>query len=104
MRITEAAQWLGTSPRMLRYRDMLGLLPPVRDCAADAGKAAGPMKKAGSAAGLFACHKIPLRPSPEVRAKAAPSIRRRHWNRPAVWAYAAEYSVSARPAAFPVSA
>lgn len=31
MRITEAAQRLGTSPRMLRYRDMLGLLPPVRE-------------------------------------------------------------------------
>ena len=30
MRITEAAQRLGTSPRMLRYRDMLGLLPLVR--------------------------------------------------------------------------
>jgi MerR family transcriptional regulator, copper efflux regulator len=30
MRITAAAQRLGTSPRMLRYRDMLGLLPPVR--------------------------------------------------------------------------
>ena len=33
MRITEAAEWLGTSPRMLRYRDMLGLLPPVRGAA-----------------------------------------------------------------------
>jgi len=31
VRITEAAQRLGTSPRMLRYRDMLGLLPPVRE-------------------------------------------------------------------------
>jgi MerR family copper efflux transcriptional regulator len=31
MRITEAAQRLGTSPRMLRYRDALGLLPPVRE-------------------------------------------------------------------------
>ncbi|HEY6277298.1 MAG TPA: MerR family transcriptional regulator [Streptosporangiaceae bacterium] len=31
MRITEAAQRLGTSPRMLRYRDVLGLLPPVRE-------------------------------------------------------------------------
>jgi MerR family transcriptional regulator, copper efflux regulator len=31
MRITEAAQSLGTSPRMLRYRDLLGLLPPVRE-------------------------------------------------------------------------
>ena len=30
MRITEAAQRLGVSPRMLRYRDLLGLLPPVR--------------------------------------------------------------------------
>jgi MerR family transcriptional regulator, copper efflux regulator len=29
MRITEAASRLGTSPRMLRYREMLGLLPPV---------------------------------------------------------------------------
>lgn len=31
MRITEAAQRLGMSPRMLRYRDSLGLLPPVRE-------------------------------------------------------------------------
>lgn len=30
MRITQAAQRLGTSPRMLRYRDRLGLLPPLR--------------------------------------------------------------------------
>jgi MerR family copper efflux transcriptional regulator len=29
MRITEAAQRLGTSPRMLRYRETLGLLPAV---------------------------------------------------------------------------
>ncbi len=37
MRITEAAQRLGTSPRMLRYRDSLGLLPPVRQGPAGAG-------------------------------------------------------------------
>jgi MerR family transcriptional regulator, copper efflux regulator len=30
MRITEAAQRLGTTPRMLRYRESLGLLPAVR--------------------------------------------------------------------------
>ena len=30
MRITEAAQRLGISPRMLRYRESLGLLPVVR--------------------------------------------------------------------------
>src|SRR5271156_4813690 len=31
MRITEAARRLGTSARMLRYREELGLLPEVRD-------------------------------------------------------------------------
>lgn len=39
MRITQAAQELGTSPRMLRYREMLGLLPPVREAAATRGLA-----------------------------------------------------------------
>jgi MerR family transcriptional regulator, copper efflux regulator len=34
MRITEAAQRVGTSPRMLRYRESLGLLPAVREPAA----------------------------------------------------------------------
>ncbi|MFB9251630.1 MerR family DNA-binding transcriptional regulator [Sphaerisporangium melleum] len=31
MRITEAAKRLGVSPRMLRYREALGLLPPTRE-------------------------------------------------------------------------
>lgn len=31
MRITEAADRLGTSPRMLRYRESLGLLPPTKE-------------------------------------------------------------------------
>src|SRR5262245_65371264 len=39
MRITEAARRLGTSPRMLRYRDLLGLLPPVRETAPATGRA-----------------------------------------------------------------
>jgi hypothetical protein len=38
MRITEAAQRLGTSPRMLRYRETLGLLPPL---GGGAGRRAG---------------------------------------------------------------
>ncbi len=48
MRITEAAQRLGTSPRMLRYRDMLGLLPPVRG-AAPARRRAGAAPALGRA-------------------------------------------------------
>ncbi len=36
MRITEAARRLGTSPRMLRYRDTLGLLPGLRPAAGSA--------------------------------------------------------------------
>jgi MerR family transcriptional regulator, copper efflux regulator len=46
MRITEAAQRLGTSPRMLRYRETLGLLPALGGVGANeagrAGRAAGP--------------------------------------------------------------
>ena len=48
MRITEAAQRLDTSPRMLRYRDLLGLLPPVRE-PAGAGRR-GRIRAAGRAA------------------------------------------------------
>jgi len=39
MRISAAAQRLGTSPRMLRYRDLLGLLPPVRGTTPAGGRA-----------------------------------------------------------------
>lgn len=46
MRITEAAQRLGTSPRMLRYRDMLGLLPAVREATPAQGRAASGQPRA----------------------------------------------------------
>ncbi len=46
MRISEAARRLGTSARMLRYREDLGLLPQVRDQLAGPGVLA-----AGIAAG-----------------------------------------------------
>jgi MerR family transcriptional regulator, copper efflux regulator len=49
MRITEAAQRLGTSPRMLRYRDMLGLLPPVREAAAGRAWVAPAQRRARTA-------------------------------------------------------
>ena len=38
MRITEAAQRLGTSPRMLRYREALGLLPALGAGGGEAGR------------------------------------------------------------------
>jgi hypothetical protein len=41
MRISEAARRLGTSARMLRYREDLGLLPQVRDRLAGARRPAG---------------------------------------------------------------
>lgn len=41
MRITEAARRLGTSPRMLRYREALGLLPSTREGISGAGRGGG---------------------------------------------------------------
>ncbi|MGH3193922.1 MAG: MerR family transcriptional regulator, partial [Streptosporangiaceae bacterium] len=42
MRISEAARRLGTSPRMLRYREDLGLLPRLRDPLSGAARQFGP--------------------------------------------------------------
>src|SRR6266700_6661633 len=71
MRISEAARRLGTSARMLRYREDLGLLPQVRDplpwlpgasvprgaagaARGPAGAARGPAGAAGGPAGAAA--------------------------------------------------
>ena len=47
MRITEAAQRLGTSPRMLRYREALGLLPPLGGGSAGGAPGSGAARQAG---------------------------------------------------------
>jgi MerR family transcriptional regulator, copper efflux regulator len=63
MRITEAARRLGTSPRMLRYRDLLGLLPPVREPARvprpAAAAAAATLPPSGRGAGSTAGRPAP---------------------------------------------
>ncbi|MGO8882241.1 MAG: MerR family transcriptional regulator [Streptosporangiaceae bacterium] len=48
MRITAAAQRVGTSPRMLRYRESLGLLPVVRAAGARAGGGAPRHRRFGA--------------------------------------------------------
>lgn len=54
MRITEAAVRLGTSPRMLRYRESLGLLPGVRQRPSAGGRAAAGQHRRFGAAELDA--------------------------------------------------
>lgn len=56
MRITEAAEQLGISPRMLRYRETLGLLPPIREHRRSrrASRAAAPGHRQFAAADLDA--------------------------------------------------
>jgi len=47
MRITEAARTLGTSPRMLRYRESLGLVPLVQQRRSGRGSARARASAAG---------------------------------------------------------
>ena len=51
MRISEAARRLGTSARMLRYREDLGLLPQVRDPLAGPSWSAGGVWEPAASAG-----------------------------------------------------
>jgi MerR family copper efflux transcriptional regulator len=67
MRITEAAQRLGTSPRMLRYRDSLGLLPAVREHR----PSRRPPRRRASPPPLGQSSSVPPRPSQPPQAPAA---------------------------------
>ena len=73
MRITEAARRLGTSARMLRYREDLGLLPRVRDFP-------------GRHAGAGAAHRVFSEPDLEAVA-AALELERRYDISPASLAF-----------------
>jgi hypothetical protein len=73
MRITQAAQELGTSPRMLRYRDLLGLLPPVRE---PVPARRGPRQRTGSAAAAHRPARPAVSPGPASVPGHAPGHRR----------------------------
>ncbi len=57
MRISAAARRLGTSARMLRYREELGLLPQVRDRWSGAGRLGRAAGLGGTAGGGGAAHR-----------------------------------------------
>jgi MerR family transcriptional regulator, copper efflux regulator len=81
MRITEAAQRLGTSPRMLRYRESLGLLPAVRGrlpARHPAHRQFGPDDLSAVALGLAIEHRYDVTPAAlafGLRVLAEPAIR-----------------------------
>ena len=105
MRITEAARRLGTSARMLRYREDLGLLPQVRELRGGVGSGAarglgaagefgatgviGTLGAAGSgaaAAGRGAAHRVFTEEDVEAVA-AALELERRYDISPAALAF-----------------
>ena len=59
MRIGEAAQRLGTSPRMLRYAEQLGLVAPARGPGGYRAYGERDLLAAGLAAELQAAHGVP---------------------------------------------
>jgi MerR family transcriptional regulator, copper efflux regulator len=78
MRISEAARRLGMSPRMLRYREDLGLLPLVRD--GNHGPGRGPAHRADRAHRQFG-------PSDLDAVAAALQLERRYQISPASLAF-----------------
>jgi MerR family transcriptional regulator, copper efflux regulator len=79
MRIAEAARRLGTSPRMLRYRDTLGLLPGLRPSARSAAHRQFGEEDLGAAAlGLAIEQRYDITPAAlafGVRVLAEPRVR-----------------------------
>jgi MerR family copper efflux transcriptional regulator len=75
MRITAAAQRLGTSPRMLRYRESLGLLPAIREH--PAGRLRAALAPAGRGA---AQERGPAAQGRRPAARAAAAPRHRHFD------------------------
>jgi MerR family copper efflux transcriptional regulator len=73
MRITEAAQRLDTSPRMLRYRDLLGLLPPVREPTPARHHAGGRQPTRGAGPGRQTTPGDASRTAPTDASRAAPA-------------------------------
>ena len=87
MRITEAARRLGTSARMLRYREELGLLPQVRERRGGAGpRASGVLGATGAASGRGAAHRVFTEEDVEAVA-AALALERRYDISPAALAF-----------------
>jgi MerR family transcriptional regulator, copper efflux regulator len=95
MRITEAARRLGTSARMLRYREDLGLLPRVRDypvasrreaAVAGRGPVSGAVSGRGTASGRGAAHRVFTEEDVEAVA-AALELERRYDVSPAALAF-----------------
>jgi MerR family transcriptional regulator, copper efflux regulator len=95
MRITEAARRLGTSARMLRYREDLGLLPHVRDypvasrreaAVAGRGPVSGAVSGRGTASGRGAAHRVFTEEDVEAVA-AALELERRYDVSPAALAF-----------------
>jgi MerR family copper efflux transcriptional regulator len=75
MRITEAAQRLGTSPRMLRYRDSLGLLPAVRE-----HRPSRRTRRPASPPHLGQAPSVPPRPGQRPEAPPAPAAPHRRFD------------------------